>query len=159
MIAAFSDRSIPVNMVYLSWLRWKTTKASARPNASSFSGIEQWSKAYIQYVHIVYTVTEMSEPEKRTPISVYLTPKAAMILRDYNEGSGYGSLSRTVEEIILAFDTTYKTIKDTFKTLTNQFRDKNAMTTNDRLMFFLIFYSTLQNIDNAISRLQPAPQL
>ena len=100
----------------------------------------------------------MSESEKRTPISVYLTPKAAMILREYNEGSGYGSISRTVEEIILAFDTTYKTVKDTFKTLTSQFKDKLAMTNADRLTFFLIFLSSLQNINNAISRLEPAPE-
>ena len=98
----------------------------------------------------------MSETEKRTPISVYLTPKAAMTLRDYIEGSGYGSLSRTVEEIILAFDTTYKTVKDLFKTLTSQHKDKNEMSNNDRLVFFLIFYSSFQNIDNAVSRLQPA---
>ncbi len=36
----------------------------------------------------------MSESEKRKPISVYLTPRAAMILRNYNEGSGYGSVSQ-----------------------------------------------------------------
>jgi len=100
----------------------------------------------------------MSESEKRTPISVYLTPKAAMVLREYNEGSCYGSLSRTVEEIILAFDTTYKTVKDTFRNLTSQFKDKTAMTNTDRLTFFLIFLSSLQNIDNAISRLQPATE-
>jgi hypothetical protein len=98
----------------------------------------------------------MSESEKRTPISVYLTPKAAMILRDYNEGSGYGSLSRTVEEIILAFDTTYKTVKDLFKTIASQHKDKSEMSTNDRLTFFVIFSLSLQNIDNAVSRLQPA---
>jgi hypothetical protein len=97
----------------------------------------------------------MSESEKRTAISVYLTPRAAMTLRDYNEGSGYGSLSRTVEEIILAFDTTYKTVKDTLKTL-NQFKDKGKMTDNDRLTFFLIFLASLQNIYNVVSRLQPA---
>ena len=79
-----------------------------------------------------------------------------MILRDYSEGSGYGSLSRTVEEIILAFDITYKTVKDTFNIINNQFKNKTEMNNNDRLTFFLIFYSSLQNIDNAISRLEPA---
>ena len=127
----------------------------------SFPVLHINGKAYIHLLHIVYDVSEMSESEKRTPISVYLTPKAAMILQEYNMGSGYGSLSRTVEEIILAFDTTYKTVKDTFKTitLTSQFKDKTAMTNTDRLTFFLIFLSSLQNIDNAISRLQPASTL
>ena len=71
-------------------------------------------------------------------------------------GSGYGSLSRTVEEIILAFDATYKTVKDTTRMLSNQFEDKSSMKDSDRLAFFLIFYSSLQNIDNALSRLQPS---
>ena len=31
-------------------------------------------------------------------------PKATMVLQDYSRGSGYGSISRTVEEIILAFN-------------------------------------------------------
>ena len=79
-----------------------------------------------------------------------------MILRDYNEGSCYGSTSRTVEEIILAFDTTYKTVKNTLATLTSQFKDKSTMTDQDKLSFFLIFFSNLTNIDNAISRLEPA---
>ncbi len=109
----------------------------------------------MQCLYIINNVNKMSESEKRTPISVYLTPKAAMILRDYNEGSGYGSLSRTVEEMILAFDTTYKTVKDTFKTL-SQFGGKTKMTDNDRIAFFLVFLTSLQNINNTISRLEPA---
>jgi hypothetical protein len=97
----------------------------------------------------------MSESEKRTPISVYLTPRAAVILRDYNEGSGYGSLSRTVEEIILAFDTTYKTVKDMFKTF-RQHKEWTKMSNDDRLATAAVFLLSLQNIDNAISRLEPA---
>ena len=108
------------------------------------------------YRHITRAVNKMSEPEKRTPISVYLTPKATMILREYNMGSGYGSLSRTVEEIIFAFDSTYKNVKDFFKQLQAQFGDKSAFTANDKILFFVVLLSTLQNIDNAVSRLQPA---
>lgn len=98
----------------------------------------------------------MSESEKRTPISVYLTPKAAMILRAYNQGSGYGSLSRTVEEMILAFDITYKTVKDLFKALANPFGGKTELTNTERATLFLVLYSSLQNINNAISRLEVA---
>jgi len=96
----------------------------------------------------------MSESEKRTPISVYLTPKAAMILREYNAGSGYGSVSRTVEEIILAFDAVYKNMQ-TF----NQFSVATAykkLNNEDKAKFFITLSSLLLNIGNAISRLQPA---
>jgi hypothetical protein len=97
----------------------------------------------------------MSESEKRTPISVYLTPKAALILRDYNMGSGYGSLSRTVEEIILAFDSTYKTVKDTFKNIHNSLVGKTTLSDAEKISFFMVLITSLQNIDNTISRLQP----
>jgi len=43
------------------------------------------------------------EPEKRYPVSVYFTPKGYKKFQDFVDGSGYGSSSRTVEEIILAF--------------------------------------------------------
>jgi len=43
------------------------------------------------------------EPERRYPVSVYFTPKGYKNFQDFVEGSGYGSSSRTVEEIILAF--------------------------------------------------------
>lgn len=92
----------------------------------------------------------MSESEKRTPISVYLTPRAAMILRDYNEGSGYGSLSRTVEEIILAFDSVHKAVKN----FELPIRGNKPLTDQDKIMFFMVLTSFLQNIDNAVSRLQ-----
>jgi len=100
----------------------------------------------------------MSESEKRTPISVYLTPKAAMILKDYNMGSGYGSLSRTVEEIVLAFDSTYKTVKGTLKNLQNSLSGKARFSDNDKILFFMFLLTALQNIDNAVSRLQPATE-
>jgi len=95
----------------------------------------------------------MSEPEKRTPISVYLTPKAAMILQEYNRGSLYGSLSRTVEEIILAFDAVYKNMQ-TFNQL-SRFKMNVKLSNQEKLQYFLILAGTLLNISNAISRLQP----
>ena len=96
----------------------------------------------------------MSEPEKRKPISVYLTPKAAMILREYNMGSGYGSLSRTVEEIILAFDAVYKNMQ----TINQLSRVKiNAkLSQEEKAKYFLLLAAVLLNISNAISRLQSA---
>lgn len=100
----------------------------------------------------------MSESEKRTPISVYLTPKAAMILREYNMGSGYGSLSRTVEEIVLAFDSTYKNVKTTMKTLGSALQGKSTLSDADKALFFLALFSALQNIENAVSRLQPVSE-
>ncbi len=65
-------------------------------------------------------------------------------------------LVRTVEEMILAFDSTYKTVKNTFATFKNQFKDKSNMTVQDEAMAFLVFFSSLQNLNNAISRLEPA---
>ena len=103
----------------------------------------------------------MSESEKRTAISIYLTPRASAILREYSMGSGYGSLSRTVEEIILAFDFTYNAVKDITKhlhILTSE--SKEPLTDNEKkLSLFLGLYSTIANIDNAISRLYKEPQL
>jgi hypothetical protein len=42
-----------------------------------------------------------------TAISVYLSPKANDILKRYVENSGWGSVSRTVEELILCYDKLY----------------------------------------------------
>lgn len=75
-----------------------------------------------------------------------------MILREYNMGSGYGSVSRTVEEIILAFDAVYKNMQtmDQLARVT-----KNTKLSNDKKAeYFLIFATILLNIGNAISRLQ-----
>jgi hypothetical protein len=104
--------------------------------------------------HIVYNVNKMSESEKRTPISVYLTPRAAMILRDYNEGSGYGSVSRTVEEIILAFDSVYKAFKNARMPDTGN----KPLTESDKALFFVVLTAFLQNIENSISRLKPSSE-
>lgn len=102
----------------------------------------------------------MSDGEKRTPISIYLTPRAAMVLRQYSMGSGYGSLSRTVEEIILAFDFTYDTIKESMNWLLTQATDsEKKLTTADKAMFLTIILSFLTNINNAISRLNKETQL
>lgn len=54
----------------------------------------------------------MSQQGERTsiPISVYLSPRAMAVLRKYYENSGFGSMSRTVEELILAYDKIYTTL-------------------------------------------------
>ena len=98
----------------------------------------------------------MPESEKRTPISVCLTPRATMILRHYNENSGYSSLSRTVEEIILAFDTTYKSVKDAIKVLTKQFEGRSDITKDERMALTAILLANLNNKNSTISRLESA---
>jgi len=95
----------------------------------------------------------MSESEKRTPISIYLTPKASMVLKEYSQGSGYGSLSRTVEEIILAFDSTYDTLKQAMNWLTSLSTDKKELTVGEKATFFALVIMFLTNISNAMSRL------
>lgn len=111
-------------------------------------------KTYMHLLHIVYNVFKMSEPEKRTPISVYLTPRAAMVLKEYSEGSGYGSLSRTVEEIILAFDFTYNMVKDSLRTLATKAKNSEGkFSTADRAILWAAMVAALWNMDNAISRL------
>jgi len=102
----------------------------------------------------------MSESEKRTAISIYLTPKASVTLREYSVGSGYGSLSRTVEEIILAFDFTYNSIKDALEYLKTQTTlPRKPFTNEEKMSLFVGLYATLLNINNAISRLNKEPQL
>jgi len=101
----------------------------------------------------------LSESEKRTPISIYLTPRASAILREYSMGSGYGSLSRTVEEIILAFDFTYDTVKDTAKHLAQNPESKKPFTDSEKLSLFLVVSLALANIENVISRLCKETQL
>lgn len=44
------------------------------------------------------------------PVSVYLSPKAHKILQNYVNNSGYGSTSRTVEELILSYNSAYQAI-------------------------------------------------
>jgi len=96
--------------------------------------------------------------EKRTPISIYLTPRASIILNEYSVGSGYGSLSRTVEEIILAFDFTYNTIKEVMKYLVNRTKESKELTNTDKAILFTTILVFLQNMDNAVSRLYKEPQ-
>jgi len=74
-----------------------------------------------------------------------------MILSDYNRGSGYGSVSRTVEEIILAFDSIYRTLT-TFKQQL-PFMISPQLTNDQKLQIFLSLTTTLMSIDNALSRL------
>jgi len=96
----------------------------------------------------------MSHPqpieEKRVPYSVYLTPKAASILNGYAKGSGYVSVSRTVEEIILCFDSIYKSVQDIGK-LANLPSTQQTPDQQNRLL--LALFTFLSNIQNATSRL------
>ena len=100
----------------------------------------------------------MSDKDKRTPISIYLTPRASMILKQYSMGSGYGSLSRTVEEIILAFDFTYNTIKEALRYITSK-ESKSELTKAGTAILFMYIITVLTNTDNAISRLNKADPL
>jgi len=101
----------------------------------------------------------MSESEKRTPISIYLTPKASMVLKEYSQGSGYGSLSRTVEEIILAFDSTYDTLKQAMNWVTSLSKEKKELTATEKASFFVLVIMFLSNINNAMSRLNKEKRL
>jgi hypothetical protein len=49
---------------------------------------------------------------ERKPVSVYLSPRAQTILDEFTKYSGYGSTSRTVEEIILAYNDIYNVLKN-----------------------------------------------
>jgi hypothetical protein len=93
----------------------------------------------------------MSAEEKRIPYSVYLTPKADALLK----GSGYLSASRTVEEMVLAFDFIYKSIAELGKLLNTppgtQSPDQQART----LYALFTFFSSVQN---AATRLQWAEE-
>ena len=96
----------------------------------------------------------MSDREKRTPISIYLTPRASVILRQYSMGSGYGSVSRTVEEIILAFDSTHDTIKEALKVLISKTKDsQDRLSPSEMATLWPFVILVLTNIDNAVSRL------
>jgi hypothetical protein len=90
--------------------------------------------------------------EKRTPISIYRSPRAAVILGSYSRGSGYGSVSRTVEEIILAFDDIYKNMGSMHQLINAA--PANPMTQQERAAMSLIAaISVLQTLSNIISRL------
>ena len=82
-----------------------------------------------------------------------------MILRQYSMGSGYGSLSRTVEEIILAFDSTYNTIKESLRFLINLAKDSQKEHSYDKATLWTSVLVVLSNIDNAVSRLNKETQV
>ena len=96
----------------------------------------------------------MSHPqtaeEKRIAYSVYLTPKAASILNGYAKGSGYVSVSRTVEEIVMCFDSIYKSVQDIGK-LAKTPPLQQPPDQQSRLL--LALFTFLSNIQNATSRL------
>ena len=92
----------------------------------------------------------MSSEERRVPYSVYLTPKAASILNCYVKGSGYVSVSRTVEEIVLCFDSIYKSVQDIGK-LANLPASQQSQEQQNRLLYALLTF--LSSIQNATSRL------
>jgi hypothetical protein len=54
----------------------------------------------------------MSEESEKTSkaVSVYLSPRAALVLDKYYKNSGFGSMSRTIEEMILSYDKIYTLI-------------------------------------------------
>ena len=84
---------------------------------------------FIHYSHIEFNVKPMSERGSATkPISVYLSPKASNILTAYVNNSGYGSTSRTVEEMILSYNASYNAMLSWLLSLktTNFQPDPNA---------------------------------
>lgn len=91
--------------------------------------------------------------KKRAPYSVYLTPKANEILKNYVAGSEYGSASRTIEEIILTFDFIYKILKNSKKDLlvilSNVPKEGQVM----------VLTSLLSNIENSLLRLKLKEEL
>jgi hypothetical protein len=93
----------------------------------------------------------MSQEGKRVPYSVYLTPKADAVLKGYVKGSGYLSTSRTVEEMILAFDFIYKSVAELGKLL-NTPLDQQAQDQQTRTLWAL--FTLFSSIQNATARLQ-----
>ena len=93
--------------------------------------------------------------EKRSAISVYLTPRTATLLRDYSMGSGYGSISRTVEEIILAFDGVYKNMQSINK-ISNTMPSDPQKQKAQALVTLVSLLAILQSINTILSRLQPS---
>jgi len=91
------------------------------------------------------------ELEKRIPYSVYLTPKADVILKGYVKGSGYLSASRTVEELILAFDFIYKSVAELGK-LVNTLPDQQLPDQQNRTLWAL--FTLFSSVQNATARLQ-----
>jgi len=67
-------------------------------------------------------VFKMSEQgvKTSTPVSVYLSPRAMAVLKKYSDNSGFGSMSRTVEELILSYDKIYTHLISTLATTSIQ---------------------------------------
>jgi hypothetical protein len=97
----------------------------------------------------------MSSEEKRIPCSVYLTPRADAILKGYVRGSGYLSASRTVEEMIFAFDFIYKSIGELGRLL-NTPPDRQTQDQQARTLWAL--FTLFSGIQNASTRLQWADE-
>jgi len=65
----------------------------------------------ISFIYIVSNVLVMPKDDSRKAYSVYLSPKAAGVLEEFNRNSGFGSCSRTFEEVLLAYNDVYEIIK------------------------------------------------
>jgi hypothetical protein len=79
-----------------------------------------------------------------------LTPKAASILNGYVKGSGYVSVSRTIEEIILCFDSIYKSVQNIGQ-IANVPPAQQTPDQQNKLL--LALFTFLSNIQNSTSRL------
>ena len=77
-------------------------------------------------------------------VSVYLSPLAKEVLDQYVKNSGYGSISRTVEEMILSYHNCYTTILTTLAASDVFSVFQNPETT--RILFFNVLSNfKLQN--------------
>jgi hypothetical protein len=81
-----------------------------------------------------------------TPVSVYLSPRAMAVLKKYSDNSGFGSMSRTVEELILSYDKIYTTLVSTIAGSSIQ-----AFFSNPQMivMTFLIMINSLNLSDGS----------
>jgi len=83
--------------------------------------------------------------EERKTIPIHLSPRAALILYQFERGSHYGSTNRTVEEIILAYHDFYQT----FESLQDVIMEKGTIP-NDQ------FTATLLAMLNTVDRVHKA---
>jgi hypothetical protein len=74
------------------------------------------------------------ETSKTTPVSIYLSPRAMAVLKKYADNSGFGSMSRTVEELILSYDKIYTTLISSIAASSFQ-----AFFSNPQMMLFTFF--------------------
>lgn len=99
---------------------------------------EQSSKIHV--TNEPYKGTEQSVKASNA-ISVYLSPRANEVLKRYVENSGFGSVSRTVEEIILAYDKMYNNFLGSLATGDIQTLFKNPMAMS---MLFLMMITNFE---------------